>query len=210
MSKILTFLLLSISFSCFSQNSVSYDTIVKDDYMLGNEYFMLEKNYSKAIECYDRYIKKNGGWINYALMYRGQCKSALTNHLGAIADYNASIKMDSTNADAYFNRANSKSDLGDYYGAIKDYTTSIRLKKKILETAYFNRSLAYYELREFEKSIADLNSAISLVPTNGYYYYIKGNIFYVQGKDDEACKLLSKSGELGYLKAYEDMSNKCK
>ena len=210
MSKILTFFLFSISFSCLSQNHTVYDSIEKDDYLRGNVYFMIEKNYTKAIECYDRYIKSNGGWINSALIYRGQCKSALKNDIGAIADYNASIKMDSINADAYFSRADSKSELGDYHGAIKDYTSSIRLKKKSLEIVFFNRSLAYYELNEFEKCIADLNSAISIVPNNGYYYYIKGNVFYVMGKDEEACKLFSKSGELGYLKAYEDISVKCK
>lgn len=66
---------------------------------------------------------------DYAKAYcdRGNAKSKLGGHRGAIADYSRAIGFKRDYAEAYHERGNAKSELGDHDGAEADRKQAIEL-----------------------------------------------------------------------------------
>lgn len=74
----------------------------------------------------------------YAYLKSGNVKSGSGDKLGAIAEYNKAIEIDSNYAVAYYKRGKVNSDLKDYKGAIADYTKAIKINPEYAN-AYYNR-----------------------------------------------------------------------
>jgi tetratricopeptide (TPR) repeat protein len=98
--------------------------------------------------------------------------------------------------------------LQDYYGAIADYSSAIAVNENFIE-AYFNRGKARQYLNTYEDAIADCSKIIQINPKNYDAYYMRGILNISYGKMKEGCLDLSKAGELGDLKAYETIKEKC-
>jgi tetratricopeptide (TPR) repeat protein len=96
----------------------------------------------------------------------------------------------------------------DYYGAIADYSSAIAINENFIE-AYFNRGKASQFLNTYEDAIADCSKIIQINPKNYDAYYMRGILNISYGKTKEGCLDLSKAGELGDLKAYETIRDKC-
>ena len=100
---------------------------------------------------------------------------ALTNHarvsilLGysetAISDFDAIIRLEPENAQAYNSRGYERYMLGRQYDAIEDFTAAIRLAPQA-SVPYENRGRSYFVLSQFAKAIADYNEALRLDPNN--------------------------------------------
>ena len=82
------------------------------------------------------------------------CTSRPANREAAITDYSEAIKLDPTNALAYFNRGNAYDQLGEHDLAIADYTEAIKLDPTDPD-AFNNRGQAYDNKGEFDLAIAD-------------------------------------------------------
>lgn len=88
-------------------------------------------------------------------LIRGQAYNKMGNKEKALNDYSASLFLKG-NAYVYSLRGDiNQYTYGKYEDAIKDYTESIRLSPKDLNSAYADRSNAYYWLGEYDKAIAD-------------------------------------------------------
>ena len=187
------------STAVFSQTAKDYTQKGKELYEK-REYMEALLNFNKAIEVDP----------NYSIAYymRGNIKEAFEDHHGAMKDYNTSIEKNSKFADAFFVRGNVKMKLQDYYGAIDDYGSAITLNENYID-AYYNRGKAKQFLLAYEDAINDCTKIIQINPRNIDAYYMRGILRIDFGDMKNGCLDLSKAGELGDLKAYEAIKEKC-
>lgn len=164
------------------------------------EYMEALLNLNKAIE-----LDKN---YSPAYYLRGNIKDSFDDRHGAMKDYNIAIVRNPKFADAFFARGNVKMKLQDYYGAIADFTSAIGLNENYVE-AYFNRGKAKQFLQAYEDAINDCSKIIEIKPSNFDAWFLRGILRIDFGDFDNGCLDLSKAGELGDLKAYEAIREKC-
>ena len=147
---------------------------------------------------------------NYAPAYflRGNIKDNFDDRHGAMKDYNIAIEKNPKFGDAFYARGNVKMKLQDYYGAIADFTSCISLNENNVE-AYFNRGKAKQYLQAYEDAINDCSKIIQIHPKNVDAYFMRGILRIEFGDVKNGCLDLSKAGELGDLKAYEMIKEKC-
>jgi tetratricopeptide (TPR) repeat protein len=123
-------------------------------------------------------------------------------------DYNTALEKNSKLTEAFFSRGNIKMKLQDYYGAIDDYTAAITLNENYID-AYYNRGKAKQFLQAYEDAINDCSKIIAINKKNVDAYYMRGLLRIEFGDLKNGCLDLSKAGELGDLKAYEMIKEKC-
>lgn len=111
----------------------------------------------------------------YALANRGDAEKVLGSAKGAIAAYDAAIRLTPDFAAAYAKRGSVKYNLGDYKGAIKDYDAAIGTGLDYA-AVYVNRGVAKRSLRDHKGAIKDYNTAIHLDPENVEVYLNRGNL----------------------------------
>ncbi len=143
-----------------------------------------------------------------AYFLRGNIKDNFEDRHGAMKDYNLAIEKNAKFADAFFARGNVKMKLQDYYGAISDFTSCINMNENNIE-AYFNRGRAKQFLQAYEDAINDCSKIIQINPKNVDAYFMRGILRIEFGDVKNGCLDLSKAGELGDLKAYEVIKEKC-
>ena len=183
----------------FSQGAKDYTQKGREFYEK-NEFMESLLNANKAIEMDPNYAA--------AFYLRGNIKDKFDDRHGAMKDYNTAIEKNPKFADAFFARGNVKMKLQDYYGAIADYTAAITINENYIE-AYFNRGKAKQFLLAYEDAINDCSKIIQINPKNVDAYYMRGILRINFGDMKNGCLDLSKAGELGDLKAYEVIKEKC-
>ncbi|MFZ5999384.1 MAG: tetratricopeptide repeat protein [Bacteroidota bacterium] len=157
-------------------------------------------NLNKAVDADPKYSQ--------AYYVRGNIKANFEDFHGAMKDYNTAVEVNPKYADAFFARGNVKMKLQDYYGAISDFTSAIALNENYVE-AYFNRGRAKQYLQAYEDAINDCSKIIQINPKSIDAYYMRGLLRIEFGDTKNGCLDLSKAGELGDLKAYEAIKEKC-
>jgi tetratricopeptide (TPR) repeat protein len=195
----LIFLSLITVTSGYAQNAKEYTQKGRELYEK-REYMEALLNLNKAIELD----------ANYAPAYylRANIKDNFDDRHGAMKDYNTAVDKNPKFADAFFSRGNIKMKLQDYYGAIADYSSAISINENYIE-AYFNRGKAKQFLQAYEDAINDCTKIIQINPKNVDAYYMRGILRIDFGDVKNGCLDLSKAGELGDLKAYETIKEKC-
>ena len=127
-------------------------------------YFEFKEDYDsckKVIEDYMWYgttkTKKDADLIGlhgYLKMKEGDLQ-------GAITEFDLAISIDSTSAEAYFNRGLVYYKLKRYKPSIADYSKAIELGRSAPQTHY-NRALSYEYLRDFESAIDDYDQELKM------------------------------------------------
>jgi hypothetical protein len=95
--------------------------------------------------------------------------------VGALADYNAAIKLDPKNTGFYYNRGILHEKQGDMDSAITDYSSVIRLNPGHAQ-AYNNRGVLRNSRGDLAGAIQDFNVAIGLAPLSPEAYANRGMI----------------------------------
>jgi tetratricopeptide (TPR) repeat protein len=188
-----------ISTGLFSQSA-------KELTQKGRELFE-KREYVEALLNLNKAIDLDG---NYSPAYylRANIKNNFDDRHGAMKDYNTAIEKNPKFADAFFSRGNVKMKLQDYYGAIDDFSAAIKLNENYVD-AYFNRGKAKQYLQAYEDAINDCSKIIQINPKNLDAYFLRGILRIDFGDAKNGCLDLSKAGELGDLKAYESIREKC-
>ncbi|HEU5291731.1 MAG TPA: tetratricopeptide repeat protein [Cyclobacteriaceae bacterium] len=186
---------------------VSYaQTTAKDYTQKGRE--LLEKSeYVEALVNLNKAIEMDPN-IAAAYYLRGNIKDNFDDRHGAMKDYNLAIEKNSKFADALYARGNVKMKLQDYYGAIDDYTAAITINENYVD-AYFARGKAKQFLQAYQDAINDCTKIIQLKPKSADAYSMRGLLRIEFGDTKNGCLDLSKAGELGDLKAYDLIKEKC-
>jgi tetratricopeptide (TPR) repeat protein len=196
--SLLSFLILVATLS-FSQSAKDFTQKGRELYEK-REFMEALLNLNKAIEIDPNYSQ--------AYFVRANIKDAFDDRHGSMKDYNHAVEKNPKFAEAFFARGNVKMKLQDYYGAIADYTSAIGINENYIE-AYFNRGKAKQFLQAYEDAINDCSKIIQLHPKNVDAYYMRGILRIDFGDLKNGCLDLSKAGELGDLKAYETIKEKC-
>jgi tetratricopeptide (TPR) repeat protein len=157
-------------------------------------------NLNKAIEL----DTKNAS----AYFLRATLKEKFEDLHGAMKDYNSAIESNPKSAETFFARGNVKMRLQDYYGAIEDFSAAISVNENFVE-AYFSRGKAKQLLLAYEDAINDVTKIIQINPKSVDAYYMRGILRIDFGDMKNGCLDLSKAGELGDLRAYEVIKEKC-
>ena len=199
MKNLVLLVLLFSTAVAFAQTAKDYTQKGRELYEK-REYMEALLNLNKAIEVDANYSQ--------AYFVRGNIKDAFDDRHGAMKDYNLAVEKNPKFSDAFFARGNVKMKLQDYYGAIDDYSAAIALNENYIE-AYFQRGRAKQFLQAYEDAINDCTKIIQLHPKNIDAYFMRGILRIDFGDMKNGCLDLSKAGELGDLKAYEVIKEKC-
>lgn len=191
--------MLTVSLTVWSQTAKDY-TQKGRDLLEKQEYVEALVNLNKAIE-----LDPNQ---SAAYFLRGNIKDNFEDKHGAMKDYNLAIEKNPKFADALYARGNVKMALQDYYGAIDDYTAVITINENYVE-AYFSRGKAKQFLQAYQDAINDCSKIIQINPKNASAYSMRGILRIEFGDTKNGCLDLSKAGELGDLKAYDIIKEKC-
>lgn len=177
--------------------------------------FELQKNgkFAEAIYNYTKQLEtdKNNTDI---LFLRGMCKSELNDRYGAISDYDKIIELEGKVTPKVYKMSTVYNNKAYCLVNLKDYDKALPLVNKALEMdkseAYIwdTRGELYYNIGEYDKCIKDMDKAIS-IQENGNSFFYRGLANLKLGKKSKACSDLSKAGELGTTKAYDEISKNC-
>lgn len=109
--------------------------------------------------------------------YRRQAVEKLSNEdfQGALKDLNEVIRLEPTDAYAYFLRGTIRYILKDYQGTIEDYNQVLKLDPNNVLVYGFRGDL-YSQLGEYQAAIEDYSQVIKLDPNNSSVYLNRGLI----------------------------------
>ena len=98
-------------------------------------------------------------YVNRGIVYAG-----MEEYNKAIKDYATAIRMKPDAGEAYVNRGNLYF-LGALFDkAVEEYTVALNTGMKKEHVAYYNRGMAYENLKDYNNAEADYRSAIALLP----------------------------------------------
>ncbi len=185
---------------------ISSLTFAQNNVVDGMQHFE-KADYKKAMLSFNQAIVESKDNA-VALHMRGRVKQILEDYHGAMQDFNTAIKINSDNSQYYFERGNVKYKLQDYYGAISDYSAAID-KDVTYVDAYFKRGKAKQKLAAYKDAIHDCSKILEIKADNRDAYSLRGILLIEYGEVEKGCLDLSKAGELGDMKAYELIKEKC-
>jgi tetratricopeptide (TPR) repeat protein len=106
-------------------------------------------------------------------LLKGNEKMEENDPKSAIGFYQEAIGLDSTYADAYYNKAMAHLRLNQLEETIADLTKAIQFRPDYVE-AIFQRGLSYLDNGEFYKAREDADKMVNLDPQNWKSHFLKG------------------------------------
>jgi len=114
-------------------------------FLTRGNYYLWSGNYKKAIEDYNVYlINQKGNYL--AFLNRGEAYGAMGIYEAAIADYSSAIKLNSSDAALFFERAIYYLESADYINAKIDLYKASNLKYPDKELIQYNLGIAEINL----------------------------------------------------------------
>ena len=167
--------------------------------------------YKSSIYAFSKSIDKK---INLYEAYkeRGRSLAYLKEYNLALRDFSAATDYNDSDPIIYYLKGMAKENIEDNYGAISDFKKAESLsddnefKSKALTKITHNQMLVGI-IDEIHKN---LNKAINYWPKNALAYFIRGSYFIIEEEMEKGCQDLSRSNELGYPLAIEEIKQNCK
>ncbi|GEM_PF-15835 len=119
------------------------------------------------------------------LIDAGILKAKMMDYKAALADFDEAIRIDSTEAEPFYNRGIVFSEMKDYPSAISDFTRVIRIRPAYPEP-YFNRALAKDYQNDHRDAIRDYSKALGLKPDYPEALHNRGLAWFDLGNYTEA------------------------
>lgn len=159
----------------------------------GNDFYFV-KNFSQALEAYDKALRLNPQ-LAEAYNNRGIVKYELNQYTAAIEDYSAAIRLKSNFANALNNRGNAYAALKRFNEAAQDLQAALKLNPNFA-VGHNNLGNVYRSMKNYDAAIDEYTQAIQLNPKFAEAYYNRAAIRYGQGKYLEALSDIKKSMDL--------------
>lgn len=115
--------------------------------------------------------------------------NALKDYSNALA--NAKMKQE-TRAEVLINRGAAEGARNNFQQAIVDLTEGLRIDPNN-KNGYFNRSIAYYTVKQYDKALEDYDMYLKLDPFNANVWYEAGMIRRSMNRNTEAIASLNKA-----------------
>ena len=150
-------------------------------YNLNGDYQLASDDYTTAMFYHQEDTKELGKLYDN----RGVNRRALKQYKEAINDFNMALKLNPENPSVNWHRGITYQRNGDYELAANDYTAAMRFyqnDKVNLAILYDNRAGNELDLRQPEKAINDITTAIALDPTRGHLYWSRASIYSQTGE----------------------------
>lgn len=141
--------------------------------------------YQESIKWFNQAIKieKNAAYLNN----RGSAYFELKKMSEALADYQASLKLQPDYLDAQYNLANLLSSINKNEEAIAAYKKILQ-KDPHQKDALFNRGNAYKKLKKYQEALDDYQRVLQLEPNNMKALLNSGNTFLALEDLEKAIK----------------------
>jgi tetratricopeptide (TPR) repeat protein len=180
----------------------------------GGDLLRAQKNYLDAIDYYRAGLTKSDSAVLHNKI--GICLIQLQRFGESKKEFERSVKLDGSYAEAHNNLGAADYQLRRFGAAIREYKRAIKLNDQSAHF-YSNLGSAYFSRKEFDKATREYQHALQLDPfifdpqagggvsvklaTQGdraYFHYMIAKMYGVRG-DEEHCRLyLSKANEAGY------------
>ena len=109
----------------------------------------------------------------------------------------ASVTFGQTTADEWFKKAGEYFNNGDYTNAITAYSESLKRDRSNLD-AYWFRSVAYFQVKNYDAAIADCDTVIKGAPDFSTVYIARGDAYGAKGIYHKAVADFKTGLEKGY------------
>jgi len=133
----------------------------------GNNY-LANQNFKAAFQEFNKAVDLASDEVEQVTAYfnRGRIYFRLNNLDAAIADFDCAVSIISVFPNAYLERGNCFQQKGDYHTAIMnyDFAAALGLPGSDQALVFLNRSAAYEAIGSLKSALADINSAIAIVP----------------------------------------------
>lgn len=157
-------------------------------------YYSTTSQFGKALESYNKAIEKDP--TDYSLYSeRGGAKAELGMYNEALADATISIEKQPKNYNSFLNRGYIEMRMDKYTEAVEDFNKSLALQAS--QKGYGNRGTAYALLRKYDAALQDFEKALGYNPNDPLILYYQGEVLLAMGQQENACKSLLKSKQLG-------------
>ena len=143
-------------------------------------------------------IEKYPRKISMAYFNRGNDRCVQNRYNDAIQDYTAAIDLNPQSLLAYQNRGLAYLITDDFNKALQDYNRYLALRGPYdaggserdvhLSNVLGNRGVIFSRMNQFEKAIADFNTAVKLNPYNPNNYLNRAFVFYRLGRMEQAAQ----------------------
>jgi tetratricopeptide (TPR) repeat protein len=139
---------------------------------------------------------------------QGQSYHDQGNYSKAIEEYDRTIQLRPSFADAYNNRGAAYVKLGNLENGLKDFYAAIALDRSCAG-AYYNRGVVYFRLGSFSHAKTDLDMAIKLNPKYADAYYnltvVYGNLGRIHKETEDFVKVIELSQQNQAVKPRNDL-----
>jgi tetratricopeptide (TPR) repeat protein len=124
--------------------------------------------------------------------------------------FTRAIALDSNNAYAWYNRGLARIKMNQVQGAATDFVSAKRkglgttdiIKIDSAAQIIFERGVYALGLGNYDSALLFIDAAITVNPTKGYYYYSRGECYFLKNDFNEAIKAYSLAIALNYQGAY--------
>ena len=113
-------------------------------------------------------------------------QNALSNYTQALSKPRA---KDKSRAEILINRGAAEGARGNNEQAVKDITEGLKINPDN-KNGYFNRSIAYFGMKQYDNALADYTNYLKYDPNNANMWYESGMLQRSMKKNDEAIKSL--------------------
>jgi tetratricopeptide (TPR) repeat protein len=197
---------------CFSQLQDYYSAI--DDYTIAldlcpgtvGDYsrlgwlLMWAENYEDAVVQYDMALQIDSNNFEY-LCRRGLCNYHIGETASSIEDLTTAYELDPDGfaIDDYLALGRAYREEGEYRSAISTFSRGLDVGFESIDRAllHYDRARCYRHDGDLESSLADLDEAIELHPSEPLYHYKRGEVCYLMYADDEAFESYNTALETG-------------
>lgn len=177
-----------------------------ENFNSGLDYYN-NKNFTAALKEFSKAIEKDNKNVN-SFFYKGLAEIGLEKKQDALISFQKTIELDSSFYQALVERAKLKIILGDYISAVIDCDKAKMIKIDFSDL-YKTKAIAFENLNDASNAIISYEYAINYGQNDGETYYKLGILKLSYGIHEEACSLLSKAGELGYMDAFKTIKSNC-
>ncbi|OWT33012.1 hypothetical protein BGI41_04650 [Methanobrevibacter sp. 87.7] len=179
-----------------SESSIIYDELFDSDCMdsyiwlnIGNFYYYVLNNNSKALKSYDNGIKYDDALVNLWIK-RGNVLISMNMYEKALNSYIEASKLDKLNYKIYNNIAHSYNLLNINDKALSAFNKSLSIKMNIY--ALLNKTIILNDIGRFSEALNTINMALNIKIRYDLLYY-KALVLYNLEEYEESLKIVNQS-----------------